>query len=132
MAKFFTKGFKPKSTTKEAKKIIRDEITHYFDPSEYSKAETSLQAMKIDADNYNNGRPHSIWQSDYSKGAGLVDAGCLACYYSDQSKMLGEIYGKSNVERWSGDKIHSTYRHLIGREYNAMLIEQAHRQGGIK
>lgn len=130
MAKFFTKGFKPKSTTKEAKQIIRNEINYYFDPSEYNSAQTSLQAMKIDADSYNNGRPKNIWQSDYHKGAGLVDAGCFACYYSDQSKMLGKIYGQDNVANWSGQKIHSTYRHLIGREYNAMLTEQAH--GGAR
>ena len=30
MAKMFTKGFRPKSTTKEAKKNIRSERTYFF------------------------------------------------------------------------------------------------------
>lgn len=38
--------------------------------------------------------------------------------------MLGKIYGKDNVKNWSGDKVHNTYKHLIGREYAAMLRER--------
>jgi len=109
------------SNSKKAKEIIRSEIRGYFKPHEYGVRST-VDAMKQDADAYNNGRRG--WQSNYSKGAGLVDAGSLACYYNDQRKMLGKIYGAEKVKDWSGDKVHNTYRHLIGREYDAMLQEQ--------
>lgn len=125
MAKMFTSGFKPKSTTKEAKKIIRAEINSYYSPKNRGYGSSTLANMKSAADSYDGGFLSRYPKSDYTKGAGLVDAGCFACYYSDQMEMLGKIYGRENVEKWSGDKIHNTYKHLIGREYNQMLQEQA-------
>lgn len=110
------------STSKKAKGIIRSEIKAYFNPREYG-TRSSIDAMKRDADAYNNGT--NRWQSNYNKGAGLVDAGSLACYYDDQRVMLGKIYGKEKVKNWDGNKVHATYRHLIGREYDAMLREKA-------
>ena len=38
--------------------------------------------------------------------------------------MLSKIYGKDNVSKWSMEKKHNTYRHLIGREYSSMLEER--------
>ena len=116
---------KLRSNSKKAKKIIRDEIRVYFKPREYGVRST-VDAMKKDADAYNNGR--RSWQSNYNKGAGLVDAGALACYYDDQRVMLGKIYGRANVNKWSGSKVHNTYKHLIGREYDAMLREKRKRK----
>ena len=78
MARKFTSGFKPKSTTKEAKKIIREEMLSYFDPSEYSGAKTPLDAMKQDADAGNGGVYGKKYVSDYQKGAHLVDSASLA------------------------------------------------------
>ena len=127
MAKVF--GGKSRSTTKEAKQVIRNEIKAYFNPREYGVRST-VDAMKKDAEAYNADRRGRV--SDYEKGAALVDAGSLACYYSDQKEMLGKIYGKDNVKNWDGDKIHSTYKHLIGREYNAMLTEQEQKKAERK
>lgn len=118
-------GFHPKSNTRKAKNVIRSEIKAYFRPSEYG-VRSSLDAMKKDADAYNGGDSPRVRHSDYQKGAGLVDGGALACYYDDQKKMLRRIYGKG-VDGWSGKKTHETYRHLIGREYDAMLREREKR-----
>lgn len=116
------------SNSKKAKGIVRAEIRAYFRPKEYG-VRSSVDAMKQDADAYNCGDSYTRKRhSDYQKGAGLVDGGGLACYYHDQAKMLGKIYGKKKVDSWSGNKIHSTYRHLIGREYSAMLQEKARRK----
>lgn len=119
MTQMFKKGFQPKSTTKKAKEIIRKEMLSYFPAREYG-TRTNLDAMKKDADAYSYGRG----KSDWVKGKELVNAGSLACYYSDQSKMLSKIYGKENVAKWDGNKIHETYGNLIGREYAAMLRER--------
>ncbi len=117
------------SNSKKAKGIIRREIKTYFRPSEYGKGvRTSLDAMRADANAYNCGDGNHRRHTDYQKGAGLVDGGALACYYSDQAKMLEKIYGKKKVETWSGNKIHNTYKHLVGREYSAMLAERAKRK----
>ena len=113
------------SNSAAAKKIIRDEIRTYFNPHDYGVRST-VDAMKKDADAYNadcRGR-----QCDYKKGAALVDAGSLACYYEDQRVMLGKIYGKEKVKDWEGEKVHNTYKHLIGREYSAMLSEKEKRK----
>lgn len=119
MEKMFTKGFKPKSTTKEAKSIIRGEIKSYYSPSVKGGGKSALTNMKADADAYSYG----CGKSDWIKGKELVNAGCFACYYSQQQKMLNKIYGKRNVDKWDGQKIHNTYGNLIGREYASMLKE---------
>lgn len=119
MAKMFTKGFKPKSITKKAKSIIRGEIKSYYSPSMKGGGKSALGNMKRDADAYSEG----YGKSDWAKGKELVNAGCFACYYSQQQKMLNKIYGKKNVDKWNGEKIHNTYGNLIGREYASMLKE---------
>ena len=119
MAKMFTSGFKPKSTSKKAKSIIRGEIKGYYSPSSTGYGKSALMNMKGDADSYSAGRGTSDW----NKGKELVNAGCFACYYDDQRKMLSKIYGKKNVDKWDGQKVHNTYGNLIGREYAAMLRE---------
>ena len=95
MAQMFTSGFKPKSTIKEAKKIIRKEIESYYGhgrEKEYG-VKSAVEAMQKDAYAYSAGRG----KSDWGKGKELVNAGCFACYYSDQRQMLSKIYGKRNV-----------------------------------
>lgn len=122
MAQMFKKGFKPKSTTKEAKSIIRREIKYYYgdDSENRTYGKDFLKNMQEDANSYSAGRGTSDW----NKGKELVNAGCFACYYDDQRKMLSKIYGKRNVDKWSGDKVHNTYGNLIGREYAQMLKER--------
>jgi len=112
-----------KSTTKEAKKIIREEILNNYNPEDFIGAKTSLDAMKQNADAGNAGW-YKKCNSDYLKGAYLVDAGEFRISYYDQAEFLSKIYGKDNVDKWQGQKIHETYRNLIGREYNAMLRER--------
>lgn len=120
MAKMFTSGFKPKSTTKSAKHIIRAEIKSCYSPSVCGGGRSALDNMKNDADSYSGGKGGNDWQ----KGSALVDGGCFAIYYDDQKRMLGKIYGNDNVAKWDGKKTHNTYRSLIGREYSAMLREK--------
>lgn len=125
------KRFVPiRSNSKQAKKIIRSEMRSFYHPLEYG-VRTSLQAMKKDADAYNNDRSPSVYQSPYQKGSGLVDAGSFAIYHSDQNKMLRKIYG-NRVDSWSGNKIHGTYKHLIGREYADMLRESSSKRSKRK
>ena len=124
MAKFFTKGFKPKSTTKKAKGIIRSEIRSYYSPSRKGGGKSTLANMKADADACSYGR----FKNDWVKGKELVNGGSFACYYDDQAVMLSKIYGKRNVNKWSGHKIHNTYGNLIGREYASMLKEKKKRR----
>ena len=120
MSKMFTNGFKSKSTTKKAKSIIRGEIKSYYAPSKCGYGRSALENMRGDANSYSAGRGTSDW----NKGKELVNAGCFACYYDDQRKMLSKIYGKKNVDKWDGDKVHNTYGNLIGREYASMLREK--------
>lgn len=117
---------KVNSNSKKSKGIIRSEIRAYVKPHEYGKRST-VDAMKMDADAYHCGDSRSVRHSDYQKGAGLVDGGRFACYWDDQRKMLRKIYG-SQVDQWSGHKVHGTYKHLIGREYEAMLREKKQRK----
>lgn len=112
-----------KSNSSAAKKVVRDEIKAYFKPHEYGVRST-VDAMKKDADAYNADMPKKYKPSNYAKGAALVDGGSLACYYDDQRKMLAKIYGKDKVKSWDGEKVHNTYKHLIGREYAAMIDEK--------
>lgn len=127
MAQMFTKGFKPKSTTKEAKKIIRKEIEKYYGHGREKSygVKSAVEAMQKDANSYSAG----CGKSDWGKGKELVNAGCFACYYSDQRQMLSKIYGKRNVDKWDGTKIHDTYGNLIGREYALMLREKEVKHG---
>ena len=133
MAKMFSKGFKPKSTTKTAKGRIRYEaLSRFSNDYGYDDKRTRLERMKAQADFSNGGRRG--WTSDYNKARYLVDSGYYRCYYSDQADFLSKIYGKKTVESWDGPKIHATYSHLIGREYDAMLRERSKKakKGGKK
>lgn len=122
------------STSKKAKNAIRAEIRAYFAPSirEFEGAKSALDGMKYQADFANCGYSNKRRFSDYQKAAYLVDGGDFACYYNDQRVMLGKIYGKKKVEEWSGDKVHETYKHLIAREYDAMLREREKRANSPK
>ena len=128
------KGFKPKSTTKVAKGRIRNEaLSRFGNDFGYDDKRTRLERMKEQADFANGGRRG--WVSDYNKARYLVDGGFYRCYYSDQADFLSKIYGKKTVDSWDGNKIHATYSHLIGREYDAMLRERSKKQakkGGKK
>lgn len=105
MAKMFTKGFKPKSTTKEAKKNIRSEIRSY---------EWNAKSIK---DQINSFRKYDrSVVNGYAGGKKLVEGGSFACYYSQTDNMLGKIYGKKNVSKWSDEKKWNTYKHLVARE----------------
>jgi len=53
--------------------------------------------------------PYGREKSDWTKSKELVNTGCFACYYSQQQRMLNKIYGKRNVDKWDGQKIHNTY-----------------------
>lgn len=115
------KAYKPKSTTLKAKSLIRGEIKHRYSPSATGYGRSTVTNMKQDAES-GWGR-YRGYGGDYHKGANLVDSGNFRCYYDDQAKFLSKIYGKKNVDKWSGQKIHNTYKHLIGREYASMVRE---------
>ena len=122
MAKMFTSGFKPKSTTKKAISLIRGEIKHRYSPSATGFGRSAVMNMKEDAES-GWGR-YRGYGGDYHKGANLVDVGNFRIYFVDQAEFLSKIYGKKNVSTWPNQKIYDTYKHLIGREYNSMLREQ--------
>lgn len=76
MARMFTSEFKPKSTTKKAKSIIRSEINHYYGRGRQKDygVKSAIEAMYMDANACAAGRG----RNDASKGKALVNAGCLA------------------------------------------------------
>ena len=112
-----------RSTTKKAKGIIRKEIKTFYSPKYKGGGKSTLSNMKLVADAYNCDDSPRYKHTDQQKGAGLVDAGCFGDYLN-QAKMLEKIYGNDKVKTWDGDKVHTVYRGLIGREYGAMLREQ--------
>ncbi len=115
-----------KSTTLEGKKIIRKELLAYSICTEYKRGgyKSRFEALKHQADNVNGGRRG--WCSNYNKLGYLVDGGCFACYYDDQTKLLAKFYEKKKIDTWfdkDRSKIHEIYKHLLAREYDAMCIE---------
>ncbi|MBQ9226551.1 MAG: hypothetical protein IJ177_10265 [Fibrobacter sp.] len=110
------------SNSLASRKIVQNEIRSFYGPSTTGERLPAMKAMKRDAEAYAKG--HRGLYSNYAKGAALVDGGSFRCYYSDQAKFLKRIYGKQ-VDSWSGDRIHNTYKHLIGREYSRMLEKPA-------
>lgn len=121
--------FKAKSTTKEAKQLIRAEIfatyttsnKTYTDATEAEIIE-AIQNMKADADAYNCNEHPSKQFSDWAKGAKLVGATNFRIWFDDIAEFLEKIYGAS-VHDWSMDKAFKTYASLIGREY-AQLVRK--------
>lgn len=114
------------SNSKKARGIVRSEIRSHYSPNVVGSGRSTLANMKADAESaYTPGRDVN---SDYGKGAKLVDRGAFASSRNDKRKMLGKIYGQKRVEEWSGDKVHNTYKHLIGREYASMLREHENRK----
>lgn len=105
MAKMFTRGFKPKSNTKKAKGIIRSEIR---------ASEFNAKSLKQQIDSFRKYDRSVV--NGYTGGKKLVDGGSFACYYSQTDNMLGKIYGKKNIQKWSDEKKWNTYKHLISRE----------------
>lgn len=110
------------SNCAKAKQIIRSEIKYFFGPSFGRGDKDALTNMQHAADQYNAGELEKYKLSDYRKGAGLVDAACFRI--PDQDEVLSKIYGKEKVAGWDMDKRHEVYKHLIGREYAAMLSER--------
>ena len=110
------------STTKEAVNAVRAEIRRFYGIGMTGSRKSALEAMRDDAERYNCGDDPSRCHSDWQKGASLVDAGCFRCYHNDQAEFLRSIYGEQ-VDRWNGNRIHSTYARLIGREYARMVRE---------
>ncbi len=105
-----------KSTTKQAKALIRREIKHFYGTQVTGTNKPAIVIMREDADNYNGGRLPRFCLTNWAKGSALVDAGCFRIYTDDQREFLRKIYGDS-VNAWSGTKCHRVYASLIGREY---------------
>lgn len=119
------KSTAPKSTSKEAKTLIRQEALSIFSKDfGYSDYRTRLERMKLQADAAYSGYNRQN-ASNYNKARSLVNEGFYRVYYDDQAEFLSEIYGEETVKGWSSDKIQNTYAHLIAREYEAMLREDA-------
>ena len=119
MTRHFLNSAKPKSMTKEAKSIIQNEMKKYYadDIQNRKYGEDFIMNMKMDID----ACPDCRDLNDWNKAKQLVNDGNFACYYSEQREMLNKIYGKENVDNWTGEKIHHTYSNLIGREYSSLL-----------
>lgn len=101
-----------RSNSSKAKNIIRNEIKGYGWNSK--KLKSQIGDLK---------KWHPKVNGYYSGGKVLVQDGNFAVYNSQTEKMLGKIYGKQNVSKWSGDKKWNTYTHLIGREINEVCYK---------
>lgn len=119
-----------KSNSNKAKKIIRAEIRTFFSPKRKKGGKSSLDNMKKAADSYDGGYVSRYKKSDYVKGGALVDAAAFAIW--SQDLMLNKIYGEDKVKTWTNDKKHETYKHLIAREYVAMLNEKKRNKNARK
>lgn len=96
-----------RSNSNKAKTIIRNEIKDYG---------WNSKSLKSQIDDFKKWNPKV--HGYYSGGKVLVQEGNFAVYNSQTEKMLGKIYGKQNVTKWSNDKKWNTYKHLLGREIN--------------
>ena len=105
-------GAKGYSNSKPAREAIQREIASFYPDEEAGDygVKTGIEAMNKDAEAYGGG------YNDWQKGAALVDAGNFRVYHNDQANFLRGIYG-DKVDKWDGEKIHNTYKSLIGREY---------------
>ena len=112
----FGDNYKIKSTSNKAKKIIRDEIKAYG----WNKNSLKDQIDYDGSINY------------YQGGKRLAEDGSFACYYYQTDEMLGKIYGKENVKKWSDKKKWSTYTHLVGREINDICTKDKMSVGPTK
>lgn len=116
---------KIRSNSKKAKEIIRNEIKDVYgcDPQNRTYGKDYIRNMKEDAD------VHTQYGSnDFNKAKQLVRDGNFVTYYSDTDKMLGKIYGKENVKKWTNNKKWETYQNLIAREYVCELKKRNKRK----
>lgn len=100
-----------KSTSNKAKGIIRREIAAY---------DWNAKKLKDQIDSFNTYPRHVRPATPYHAGRKLVEGGCFACYYPETDEMLGRIYGKDKVKKWSNEKKWDTYTHLLSREINSI------------
>lgn len=117
MPRFFSKGFKPQSTNKAARELIRGEFKEH-----YSESDDPLKDAFSDAEAYNAGSNPSEWHTDAAKGSALADSYPFRPYTKDRQEFLKKIYPSAG--KWDDKKVNSTYSSLIGREYAAMLRER--------
>ena len=99
------------SISNKAKGIIRREISSY---------EWNAKRLKEQIDSFNTYPKHNRPANPYRAGVKLVEGGCFACYYNQTDDMLGKIYGKDKVKKWSNEKKWDTYTHLISREIDSI------------
>lgn len=103
------------SNSNKAKRIIRSEIKSH----DWTKKSLKNQVGYF-IDTTRKNRSYGV-HTPYQGGLKLVDGGSFACYYSQTDDMLGKIYGKRNVAKWSDEKKWNTYRHLIARETDSII-----------
>lgn len=110
--------FKAKSTTKEARKIIQDEVLSYAE-YDYDKPIDQLKALKNDLETFNCHMPKEYKHSDYTLCYQYAIEGNFAIWYKDQRKVLSKIY--PTAMDWNNTKTEKTYAHLLAREYVNLL-----------
>ena len=115
-----------RSNSKKAKEIIKEEIksTYGCDPQNRTYGKDYIRNMKEDADVHS----YQYGANDFNKAKQLVKDGNFAVYTSDTDKMLGKIYGKENVKKWTANKKWQTYQNLIAREYVSELRKRNKRK----
>ena len=122
MARLFGSDKTPKSKTKRAKAVIRKEIKSCLGP--FQKAGNKYYSFIVDDSAVQYSDFFGLPKSDYERCLNHAKLGGFAIESEDQKKMLGKIYGKENVSRWSSAKLTETYNHLVAREYASMLKEK--------
>lgn len=99
------------SNSKKAKRLIRKEISSY---------EWNAKSIKSQVNSFFTYPKGYRPSTPYHAGKKMVEGGSFACYYSQTDDLLGKIYGKDNVKKWSDEKKWNTYTHLISREIDSV------------
>ena len=107
------------SRSNRAKRIIRNEISCYR-----SKSDLKGDAKELLRESGIN--------TYYEAGLAMAQRGTFAAYHDQTDDMLGKIYGKRNVSKWSNDKKWNTYKHLIARETDSIIRSNRFRVGNRK
>ncbi len=113
------------STSKEAKKIIRDEIEfrlHSHDSRLFELTAFDIKRI-VGGDSSSTVRSYKAHRKIASN---YCDLGGFALTQGEEISMLKQIYG-DRVTSWPVGKVHNTYRGLISREY-AILARNEEKQ----
>lgn len=111
--------------TKEAKRIVRQEIESAFSPEVIGSGKSTLENIRLAVDRHTI--PGSVLSPDkaFDITDFLMAQGELPSNIIFLESMLNKIYGTQEVSRWNSQKITQTYTELVGNELAEMIIGQS-------